>query len=76
MRHEKVNYNKQYAEVGDTVAIYPAPWRGKAFIGKVEKLVRNKFGRISYKVNGKMYFAEELFPGKDDLKIRLRLDIK
>lgn len=75
MRHENVHWNKKYAQVGQMVAIYPPPWRGHPFVGKVDKIVRNKFGRVSYHINGKMWFAEELFPGKNDKKLRIRLEI-
>jgi hypothetical protein len=69
-----IDYKKQWANVGDLVAIYP--YSGEPFIDEVKKVVKNKYGRISYIVQGwgKQVMAEELFPGplQDKLKIPYR----
>jgi hypothetical protein len=73
MKHN-VDYKRQWANVGDLVAIYP--YSGDPFIDEVKKVVKNKYRRISYMVNGcgKQVMAEELFPnpGQDKLKIPYR----
>jgi len=52
MRHENIDYTKRYVEVGQPVAVYPLKHRGKPFVGIVEKITKNKFGMVSYVVNG------------------------
>jgi hypothetical protein len=71
MRHENVDYKKRYVEVGQPVAVYPPEHRGKPFVGIVEKITKNKFGRVSYVVNKMNVFAEELFPSEGQQKMKL-----
>jgi hypothetical protein len=71
MRHENVDYKKRYVEVGQPVAVYPPEHRGKPFVGIVEKVTKNKFGRVSYVVNKMNVFAEELFPSEGQQKMKL-----
>lgn len=71
MRHG-VDFRKAHAKVGDVVPVYPPPWLGEPFIGTVERVRKNKWGRISYIVNGKSVFAEDLWPSKDQTKLRMR----
>ncbi len=71
MRH-KVDWYKKWCKVGDRIPVYPI--NGKPFWATVTKLHKNKYGRISYHVRERdlMVFAEELFPGKDDIKLRMK----
>lgn len=73
MKHN-IDYKKKWVDVGDLVAVYP--WRGEPFVGEVEKVVKNMYGRISYMVKGSrnQCMAETLFPGplQDKLKIPYR----
>jgi hypothetical protein len=71
MRHENINWTRRYVEVGQPVAVYPFKHRGKPFVGIVEKITKNKFGRVSYVVNGINVFTEELFPSKNQRKMKL-----
>lgn len=71
MRHENIDWTKCYVEVGQPVAVYPFEHRGKPFVGIVEKVKKNNFGRVSYVVNGINVFTEELFPSKGQQKMKL-----
>ena len=71
MRHD-IDWKKVYAKVGDRVPVYPFSWRTKPFVGVVEKVTMNKFGRISYVVDGVTVFAEELLPAHGQPKLRMR----
>lgn len=72
MRHN-IDYMKVYAKSGDKIPIYPFPWKGKPFIGVVQKVKINKFGRVSYIVDGKEIHAEELMPERNQEKLRMRI---
>lgn len=72
MRHD-IDYKKVHAKVGDRIPVYPFEWRSKPFIGVVEKVAMNKFGRVSYVVNGMDVFAEELVPAINQEKLRMKL---
>lgn len=69
MRHD-IDYKKVHAKVGQRVPVYP--FSGEPFIGVVEKVKMNKFGRVSYVIDAKDVFAEELLPAKDQQKLRMR----
>lgn len=69
-----IDYFKQWANVGDLVAVYPCGiWRGEPFVGEVEKVKTNKFGRISYVIKGRvqLWEAEELFPCPLQVKLKI-----
>lgn len=65
-----INWKKTYAKVGDKIPIYP--FFSASFIGVVEKVRTNKYGRVSYVVDGKEFHAEELMPAKNQEKLRMR----
>jgi hypothetical protein len=71
MRHENINWGRRYVEVGQPVAVYPFEHRGKPFVGIVEKVKKNQFGRVSYVVNGMNVITEELFPSKKQQKLKV-----
>ena len=71
MRHG-IDYKKVHCKVGDKVPVYPLSWRDAPFVGVVEKVKMNKFGRVSYVVDGKDVFAEELLPAVGQEKLRMR----
>lgn len=71
MRHD-IDYKKVHAKVGQQVPVYPMSWRGEPFIGVVEKVKMNMFGRVSYVIDGKEFHAEELLPAKNQQKLRMR----
>ncbi len=71
MKHKNVDYKKRYVEVGQPAAVYPHKHRGEPFVGIVEKITKNKFGRVSYVVKGMTVFAEELFPSENQQKMKL-----
>ena len=56
-----LHWREQYAKARDYVRVYPL-MGGRSFIGKVEAVQRNRFGRISYRVNGSLVCTEELTP--------------
>lgn len=70
MKHG-IDWKKKYVKVGDVVAIYPFEHRGKPYVGVVDKVHKNHFGRISYYVAGNLVCAEELFPGKNQKKLKI-----
>ena len=71
-RHTGINWHKQYCQVGQRIPVYPH--RGDPFWATVTAITKNKSGRISYRVEERNYdvMAEELFPGKDDVKLRMK----
>ena len=78
MSRHGIDYKKQWLLVGDCTAVYPFKFdvpngkrRGEPFVGVVEKVRKNKYGRISYIINGREYMAEELFPANDESKLKL-----
>ena len=71
MRHD-IDWHKVHAKVGQKIPVYPFKHTVEPFIGVVEKITINKYGRISYVVNGKDVFAEELFPAKGQTKLKMR----
>jgi hypothetical protein len=71
MRHG-IDYKKVHCKVGDKVPVYPFSWRDAPFVGVVEKVKMNRFGRVSYVVDGKDVFAEELLPAVGQAKLRMR----
>ena len=71
MRHD-IDYKKVHCKVGDKVPVYPFSWRDASFVGVVEEVKMNKFGRVSYVVGGKDVFAEELLPAVGQEKLRMR----
>ena len=71
VRHN-IDYKKVHAKVGQRVPVYPFPWLGKPFVGVVQKVKMNKFGRVSYVIDGKEVHAEELLPAKDQPKLRMK----
>ena len=71
MRHG-IDYKKVHCKVGDKVPVYPFSWRNAPFVGVVEEVKMNKFGRVSYVVDGKDVFAEELLPAVGQSKLKMR----
>lgn len=64
-----LHWTKAYAKKGDLVAIYPLMHGLLGFdsvpqklVGKVQEVRRNHFGRISYRIGGKLVMTEELTP--------------
>ena len=51
------NWKHQYLKTGQITAVYPVT--GEPFIGRVDRVRKNKYGRVSYEVNGRMVMAEE-----------------
>lgn len=72
MRHDNIDYQKRYYKQGDIAPVYPMPWRCEPFVGTVESVRKNPFGRVSYVINGMQVFTEELFPAKRQTKLRIR----
>ena len=72
MRHD-IDYKKVHCKVGDKVPVYPFSWRDEPFVGVVEKVKINQYGRVSYVVAGKDVFAEELLPAKNQQKLKMRI---
>lgn len=71
MRHG-IDYKKVHCQVGDVVPVYPFTWSGEPFIGTVEKVTRNRYGRVSYVIGGRHVMAEELLPAEGQTKLRMR----
>lgn len=73
-RHD-IDYMKQWVNEGYYAAVYPfAPrvaGRNEAFVGVVDRVRKNKYGRISYLINKIEYMAEELFPSPDEPKLKI-----
>jgi len=63
------NWKHQYLKPGQITAVYPVT--GEPFVGKVDRVRKNKYGRVSYEVNGRMVMAEELFPGQQQEKLKI-----
>lgn len=72
MRHDNIDCQKRYYKQGDIAPVYPMPWRCEPFIGTVESVRKNPFGRVSYVINGMQVFTEELFPAKHQTKLRIK----
>jgi hypothetical protein len=72
MRHG-IDYKKVHCKVGDKVPVYPFSWLGEPFIGVVEKVKMNKFGRVSYVIGNREIHAEELLPAVGQSKLRIRI---
>lgn len=71
MRHD-IDWHKVYAKVGQKIPVYPFKTNHTPFIGIVEKVTINKYGRVSYVVDGRDVFAEELLPAKGQEKLKMR----
>jgi len=72
MRHG-IDYKKVHCQVGDVVPVYPFTWSGEPFIGTVEKVTMNRYGRVSYVIGGRHVMAEELLPAEGQTKLRMRV---
>ncbi len=70
MRHG-IDYKKVHCKVGDKVPVYPFSWLGEPFLGVVEKVKMNQFGRVSYVIGHRVVFAEELLPAVGQPKIKM-----
>lgn len=68
MKHD-IDYMRKHVYVGQYVAVYP--FNGEPYVGMVCRVRKNKYGRISYVVDGKNVMAEELFPAKDEVKLKI-----
>ena len=70
-RNEIVDWKKQLVRKGQIVAIYP--FSGEPFIGKVKNTCKNKYGRISYFIEGitRQVMAEELYPKPGQKKLKI-----
>lgn len=71
MRHG-IDFKKVHAKVGDRVPVYPFSWLGEPFVGVVEQVKMNKYGRVGYVVDGKTVSAEELLPAEGQPKLKMR----
>jgi len=72
MRHG-IDYKKVHCKVGDKVPVYPFSWLGEPFVGVVEKVKMNQFGRVSYVIGNREVFAEELLPAVGQTKLKMRI---
>ena len=72
MRHD-IDYKKVHCKVGDKVPVYPFSWLGEPFVGVVEKVKMNQFGRVSYVIGKREVFAEELLPAVGQPKLKMRI---
>ncbi len=72
MRHD-IDYKKVHCKVGDKVPVYPFSWLGEPFVGVVEKVKMNQFGRVSYVIGNREVFAEELLPAVSQPKLKMRI---
>lgn len=70
MNH-KVDWKRKYLNPGQVAPVYPFGSK-KPFVGKVEKVKKNMYGRISYVIDGVDVMAEELFPAQGQEKLRIR----
>ncbi len=70
MNHKKADWKKRYLNPGQLAAVYPV--RGEPYVGMVNRVRKNMYGRISYEVEGRMVMAEELFPAQGQPKLRIR----
>ena len=71
MRHG-VDWKRRYLTVGQYAAVYPTfPDRRPPFVGIVQRVTKNRYGRISYVIDGYSTQAEELFPGKGEQKLKI-----
>ena len=70
MNHKKADWKKRYLNPGQLTAVYP--FTGAPFVGMVNRVRKNMYGRISYEVEGRMVMAEELFPAQGQPKLRIR----
>ena len=68
MNH-KANWKHQYLRTGQLTAVYPVT--GEPFVGRVSRVRKNKYGRISYEVGERMVMAEELFPSEQQQKLKI-----
>ena len=59
MRHDNIDCQKRYYKQGDIAPVYPMPWRCEPFIGTVERVSKNSFGRVS--LNARMYKGSKKF---------------
>lgn len=71
MARHFINYKKVIVKKGRLTAVYPFYWRGKPFVGRVERVRKNKYGRYSYVINGREWSAEELFPDNQQQKLKV-----
>lgn len=71
MRHG-IDWKKVHCKTGEVVPVYPFTWRGEPFLGIVEKVTMNRYGRVSYVICGRDVMAEELFPAEGQTKLRMR----
>jgi hypothetical protein len=71
MRHTGIDWHKTYLKVGEITAVYPPSHRGKPYVGRVQRIKKNRYGRVSYVINDKDVFTEELFPGEGQNKLRI-----
>jgi hypothetical protein len=70
VNHKKANWKKCYLSPGQLTAVYP--FKGHPYVGRVNRVKKNMFGRISYDVEGRMVMAEELFPAEGQPKLKIR----
>ena len=72
MRHG-IDYKKVHCKVGDKVPVYPFSWLGEPFVGVVEKVKMNQYGRVSYVIGHREVLAEELLPAVGQPKLKMRI---
>lgn len=71
MARHGINYTKVIVKKGRLTAVYPFYWRGEPFVGRVERVRKNKYGRYGYVINGCEWSAEELFPDNRQQKLKV-----
>ena len=58
-----LRWNKQYAKVGDYIAVWPILRKPDFYMDVVLKVTKNRYGRISYRTTKKeLVITEELTP--------------
>jgi hypothetical protein len=56
-------WTKQYWRAGDQVHV-PHPFQGEPRDITIERVTRNRYGRVSYHAGKEQYLLEELIPAK------------
>ncbi len=70
-----LHWNKQYAKVGDCIAVWPILRKPDFYMDVVLKVTKNRYGRISYRTTRKeLVITEELTPLYHDGMKRMGTD--
>ena len=57
-----LHWTQQYANVGDQINVYPLLKNETPYIATVQKVTRNRLGRVSYRADQKLVLTEQLTP--------------